>query len=42
MPAHTHLKESDLSNLINYMSTQWGDKETITLPEVINALESCP
>jgi mono/diheme cytochrome c family protein len=42
MPSFTNLSETDISNLINYINTQWAQKGKMTAPqEVSNALLDC-
>ena len=42
MPAHKSLKEAELSNLINYLVTTWGDDKVVQIKEVANQLNNCP
>lgn len=42
MPQFTNLSETDISNLINYMNSQWGQTHQMTSPqEVSEALMNC-
>ncbi len=42
MPHFTNLSETDISNLINYMNTQWGETSLMTSPqEVSDVLTNC-
>jgi cytochrome c551 len=42
MPIFTNLSETDISNLINYMNSQWGSESHMTSPqEVGDALSNC-
>ena len=42
MPAFPDLTETDISNLINYMNTSWGNDLPTTSPdEVATHLEKC-
>jgi mono/diheme cytochrome c family protein len=42
MPAYPELTKTDISNLINYMHTSWGNDLPLTSPdEVEQALEAC-
>lgn len=42
MPIFTNLSETDISNLLNYMNSQWGDtRHMVTPQEVGEALSGC-
>jgi mono/diheme cytochrome c family protein len=43
MPGFRNLNEVEISNLINYINTSWGNNLPETSPEeVLNALDKCP
>lgn len=43
MPSFRNLNEVELSNLINYLNTAWGNDNPETSPsEIAKALELCP
>lgn len=42
MPAFPHLSEAEISNIINYMLSEWNEEVTLlTAKEVNEALEEC-
>ena len=41
MPGFSHLREAELSNLINYMSHTWGDKSILPIDEIQNKIINC-
>jgi mono/diheme cytochrome c family protein len=43
MPGVHHLSEADITNILNYINTSWGNKEPIyRLDEVLESLKTCP
>ena len=41
MPANQTLSRAELNNLMNYMSTTWGNKKEITIKELKIMKEKC-
>jgi mono/diheme cytochrome c family protein len=42
MPTFSNLSETDISNLLNYMNSEWGNTSTMTSPqEVKDVLSLC-
>ncbi len=42
MPEFTNLNDTEISNIINYINTHWGNKTFITSPrQVREALDAC-
>ncbi|RLD22238.1 MAG: hypothetical protein DRI69_01760 [Bacteroidetes bacterium] len=42
MPHFTNLSDTDISNLINYLNSQWGQRDQMTSPQEVNeALVDC-
>lgn len=42
MPAHHQIEPAAMTNLINYLSHQWGDQRIVTLQSINAQLEKCP
>lgn len=43
MPAAHHLSEADITNILNYVQTAWGNRYApFRLDEVLPVLEKCP
>ncbi len=42
MPAHKALREAELSNLINYLSYQWGDQRALSITNIREQIKTCP
>lgn len=42
MPKNKHLKEAELSNLINYLSHEWGDQQSIQITDIRSQMKKCP
>lgn len=42
MPGFTNLREAEMSNLINYLSHEWGDQSILPITSIREQIESCP
>lgn len=42
MPQHKNLKEAELSNLINYLSFEWGDQKPMKITDIRQQMKECP
>ena len=42
MPAFDHLREAEMSNLINYLSHEWGDKTNLPITSIREQIKTCP
>lgn len=42
MPGFSKLREAELSNLINYLSHEWGNQEILPITSIREQIDSCP
>ena len=42
MPAHKSLTPADVTNLINYISSTWGDREIVKIADITEQMNNCP
>lgn len=42
MPAFNNLREAEISNLINYLSHEWGDQSILPITSIREQIETCP
>ncbi len=41
MPAHPQIEEASMTNLVNYLTSTWGDKIPVKLKTVMDQMETC-
>ncbi len=42
MPGFSNLREAEISNLINYLSHEWGDQTILPITSIREQIENCP